>query len=161
VRIGGWRPLEIAAGYDRAADAEMARRDPASLSRAARLSHRAIALNPYDTGAWLRLASIDAQQHGRLTPAGIAAFQRAYDLIAIDPYAATWRLGFAMRHWGELPPESKAAVRLEAMALGDEHDHKYKVLGVLRQVRNPEARLTAALWAARIDAAVPRSTRAR
>jgi hypothetical protein len=161
IQIGAWRPLQLAAGYDRAADAAMARRDPAALARAADLSRRALSLNPYDTAAWLRLASIDALQHGRMTPAGVAAFQRAYDLIAIDPYAATWRLGFAMRHWGDLPPAAKAAVRDEAMALGAEHDHKYKVLDVLRRVRNPEARMTAALWAARIDATVPRSTQAR
>jgi hypothetical protein len=161
VTLGPWRPLQIAAGYDRAADAALGRRDPASLARAAQLSRRAIALNPYDTAAWLRLASVDALQNQRLSPAGVAALKRAYDLVAIDPYVATWRLGFAMQHWGDLPAEVKTAVRTEAFALGGEQDHKSKVLDVLARVRNPQARVTASLWAASIEATVPRSPQGR
>lgn len=156
VSLGGWRPLQLAAGYNRASVAQMTRGDRASLARAERLSRQAIALNPYDTGAWLRLASIDALVHGSLTPAGVAAFRRAYDLVGVDPYAATWRLGFAMQHWQDLPADVKAAVRQEAVAVGSEHQHRSKILDVLARVRNPQARMTAALWTARITAVVPK-----
>jgi hypothetical protein len=120
--------------------------------RAQRLSRQAIAQNPYDIAAWLRIASADALRHGRLGPEGVAALGRSYDLVGVDPYVATWRVGFALQHWEDLPPEIKAAAREEAMAAGRPWTHREKMLKVLGGVQNPRARITAALWASRLQA---------
>jgi hypothetical protein len=150
VRLGGWTIVELAAGYDRAADAALATMRPEGLERAQRLSRLAIFQNPYDTSAWLRIASADAVRHGRLTAAGVAALSRSYDLIGIDPYVATWRTAFALEHWDQLPPDVKAATRSEAMAVGRAQTHRRKMIQALASVRNPKARVTAALWADRL-----------
>lgn len=156
--LGGVRVMEIAAGYDAAADAILAspRRKAGDLARAATLSRKAIALNPYDSSAWLRLASIDVLEHGRLTEAGVASIRRSYDLVAFDPYVASWRIRFALEHWQDVPADLRAEVRAEAMALGGEWRHRNKMLPMLRDIRNPAARLTANLWAARIERTVPK-----
>ena len=149
-RLGGWTVIEVAAGYDRAADAALATMRPEGIERAQRLSRLAISQNPYDTSAWLRIASADAVRHGRLTPTGVAALSRSYDLVGIDPYVATWRTAFALEHWDQLPPDVKAATRSEAMAVGAARTHQQKMIQALASVRNPKARVTAALWAARL-----------
>jgi hypothetical protein len=149
-RLGPVPVLEMAAGYDRAADAALATGKPQALVEARNLSRRALAQNPYDTSAWLRIASADALSHGRLTPAGVAALGRSYDLAGIDPYVATWRTGFSLEHWDQLPAEVKADVRSEALAVGRRWSHQEKMLKMLDGVRNPRARMTAALWAARL-----------
>jgi hypothetical protein len=151
-RLGPWTALEIAAGYDRAADSAMATMRPEGLEEAQRLSQLAIAQNPYDTSAWLRIASADALIHGRLTKTGVTALSRSYDLVGIDPYVATWRTAFALEHWHELPAEVKADTRSEAMAVGRPWTHRKKMLRALASVRNPKGRMTAALWAARLRA---------
>jgi hypothetical protein len=150
VRLGGWTIVEIAAGYDRAADAALATMRPEGLDRAQRLSRLAIWQNPYDTAAWLRIASADAVRSGRLTAVGVAALSRSYDLVGVDPYVATWRTAFALEHWDQLPPDVKAATRSEAMAVGHAQTHRQKMIRALASVRNPKARVTAALWAERL-----------
>jgi hypothetical protein len=151
VKIGAWRPLELAAGYDRAADALVRTARPADLRRAEALSRRAIALHPYDIGAWLRIAYVEAQVHGKLTPAGIAALRRSYDLVAYDPDEASWRIAFALQHWADLPADLKAAVRAEAMSVGSSWRHRARIVEVLKGVTNPAARLTAMLWVSQIE----------
>lgn len=150
LRLGGWTIVELAAGYDRAADTAMATMRPEGLERAQRLSRLAIFQNPYDTAAWLRIASADAVRHGRLTATGVAALSRSYDLVGIDPYVATWRTAFALEHWDQLPADIKAATRSEAMAVGQTQTHRQKMINALASVRNPAARVTAALWAERV-----------
>jgi len=150
-KIGGWRPLELAAGYDRAADALIRTGRPADLPRAEALSRRAIALHPYDIGAWLRIAYVDAAAHGALTPAGVAALARSYDLVAYDTDQASWRIAFALEHWGDLPPELQAEVKAETFTLGVGWRHRLRIMEVLRGVTNPAGRMTASLWASQIE----------
>jgi len=144
------RPADVTVEADRAADAALATMRPQGLERAQRLSRLAISQNPYDTAAWLRIASADAVAHGRLTATGVAALSRSYDLVGIDPYVATWRTAFALQHWDQLPPDVKAATRSEAMAVGHAWTHRQKMIQALASVRNPKARMTAALWAERL-----------
>lgn len=161
--LGDWRALELAAGYDRAAAVAMTspRLGRSDLARAETLSRRAIELNPYDNAAWLRLASIDTLRHGRLTPAGVWSVRRSYDLVGFDPYVATWRIRFALENWQAIPTDLRPAIRAEAMALGGERAHRDKMLLVLAHVRSPAGRLTASLWASRIQRIVPKSSRPR
>jgi hypothetical protein len=130
----------------------MATMRPQGLQAAQRLSRLAIAQNPYDTSAWLRIASADALLNGRLTTTGVTALSRSYDLVGIDPYVATWRTAFALEHWHELPAEVKADARSEAMAVGRPWTHRRQMLRALNSVRNPKGRMTAAIWAARLQA---------
>jgi len=153
VQIGSWRPLALAAGYDRAADALLERGRPGDLPRVDTLSRRAIAQHPYDIGAWLRIAYADGLGHRALTPKGIAALRRSYDLVAYDPDEASWRIAFALQHWTELPADLRAEVKAEAMAVGASWRHRARIVEVLRGVTNPAGRVTAALWVSQIERA--------
>ena len=151
VRLGEWRALELASGYDRAAAADLAYGGRARLAQVEARSRRATMLNPYDIGAWLRIAYVDAAAHGALTPAGVAALARSYDLVAYDTDQASWRIAFALEHWGELPPELQAEVKAETFTLGVGWRHRLRIMEVLRNVTNPAGRMTASLWASQIE----------
>ena len=88
-----------------------------------------------------------------MTPAGVAALQRSYDLVAYDPDEASWRIAFALQHWADVPPELKAEVKAEAMAVGTHWRHRARIVEVLKGVTNPAGRLTAALWVSQIERA--------
>jgi len=154
-RVGGVTLLRLAAGYDRAAEASLRRAtEPAMAREAERLSRQALQLNPYDTGAWLRIAFADAASHGDLTSVGVQALRHSYDLAEIDPYVARWRVGFTLDHWQRIPADLREQVRTEAMALGRQWQNREKVRETLKSVRNPAGRLPAAMWLARIDQTV-------
>jgi hypothetical protein len=147
-------PIRIATGYDRKAEPLL--RGPsltrsADRAEAARLSRQALSQFPYDTSAWLRLAYIDALDHGGLTPAGAALLKRSYDLVAIDPDVGLWRVRFALENSQALPPDVRASARAEAFALWKNPANRGPLREMARSMINPAGRLSLALWLQRLN----------
>jgi hypothetical protein len=149
VAAGGAR-LSIAAGYDRWAIALYLRpnRTSADLAAASQANHRAYELYPYNTGALVRMAQVQAVQDGRLDERSIQEIRRSYDLIAVDPRLAVWRIQFCLNNWAEMPSDLKTAVIKEYQTLSKEPTHGEKLLDMLKSVENPSGRLVAAFWMA-------------
>jgi hypothetical protein len=155
ISLAGFDLLPVAAGYDRRARADLngatppgpeARRDAAIRSRAA------LAQFPYDTGAYLHLAFLETAGDTLLTPRGLAALQRSYDLVAVDPDFAVWRVGFALEHSQALPKALRATVRQEVAALWTNPRDRSQLIALQRELRNPAGRLSLALWINRLRA---------
>ncbi len=148
LRAGTWRVAVVAAGYDRRAEQVLAAPRPSAgaVSQSKRLTELALSEFPYDTSAWLRLAYIDRLQNGRMSPRGIAAFTRSYDLVAVDPQFAAWRIHFALENWTKLPAKVKVMVRVEASALSTDAVGRDKITPALRSVRDPIGAALAFLW---------------
>lgn len=148
VRIASWRIAAIAAGYDRRAEDLVAPRKPtvADLAASERLSRLALGEFPYDTSSWLRIAYIDQLRHGDLSPVGVAAFARSYDLIAVDPALAPWRIRFALENWSKIPKELKKAVREEAGALSTHGRGRGKLKAALAAVQDRNSAVMVTLW---------------
>lgn len=111
---------------------------------------RAIALSPYNNTARLRMAWIDAQRTGRLGPGGVRLFAQSYDLAPYDVAVAKWRIPFALENWKAIPPNTRANVRVEALAFGRDGSRMADVRTSLRAVQNPSGRVSAALWQRRL-----------
>jgi hypothetical protein len=146
--LGSVTLLEAAAGYDRAADSALAaeRPSPAALRTAMQVSQAAIAQYPYDTQAWVRLAELDRLQHGQLTPAGVAALQRSYDLVGADPDVGVWRISLALENSQALPKSLRASVRTEVATLWTDAGDRNRILDLQQHLQNPAGRLSLALW---------------
>lgn len=147
--LGDAHLLPLAAGYDRRAQAELssADRPPPNLrATAATASRRAIGEFPYDTGAWLRLAYLDRADHGRLSPAGVAALSRSYDLVAVDPDFALWRIGFALENSDALPRPLRASVKHETASVWRVGSYRRDIRNLRMQLKNSSGRLSLILW---------------
>ena len=146
--IGPATLLEVAAGYDRAAEqaVESPRPSPTALAGAAAASRAAIAQYPYDTRAWEMLAFVDRLENGRLTPAGVAALQRSYDLIGIDAANGLWRIRFALENSQAIPKSLRASVREEVAALWTFDEDRSRIIDLQPKLENPAGRLSLALW---------------
>lgn len=148
VEVASTTLLEVAAGYDRQAteDLNSGHPSPATLAHAAAFSRAAIAQFPYDTRAWARLAYIDQLEHRRLTPAGVAALQKSYDLVGIDPDIGLWRIRFALENSQAIPRSLRASVREEVTALWTYWDDRQRIIDLQPKLENPAGRLSLALW---------------
>jgi hypothetical protein len=156
-QLGSLALMKLAAGYDRRAEPILApaHAPPPRLRRqAAALSQAATAQFPYDTGAWLRLAYVDALDHGGLTSDGLKFLKRSYDLVAIDPQLGPWRVRFALENSQALTPELRAAARTETSALWKNGENREKLTQLATTIHNPAGRLSAALWLNRLAADV-------
>lgn len=162
MRLGSIELLPIAAGYDRrATQLTLGAPPPAGPLRAEAFakSRAAIAQFPYDTSAWLRLAYLGQDAAGRLTPEGLAALSRSYDLVAVDPDFALWRIGYALEHSQDLPKPLRALVRQEAAALWTQPGMRGRLRDLQAQLRNPAGRLSLALWINLLQAKSANETR--
>ncbi|WP_340645148.1 hypothetical protein [Phenylobacterium sp.] len=148
VRIATWRIAAIAAGYDRKADDLVSPRKPSAvdLDTAERLGNLALREFPYDTSSWLRIAYIDQLRHGGLSPAGVAALVRSYDLIAVDPTLAPWRIRLVLENWSKIPNNLKKAAREEAKTLSTHGRGRAKLKTALAAVKNPQSAVMVTLW---------------
>jgi O-antigen ligase len=142
VRVGPWRVVEVATGYDRLADRILEDANPHYLAAEA-ASESALHRFPYDTSAWLRIAYIEGRA-SRLRPAGLAALQHSYDLVAVDPDMARWRVLFCLERWNELTPRLQEAVKLEGRLLASIETQDLKT--AVAQLRNPAGRAVADKW---------------
>ena len=149
----GHSPAPVAAGLDRASDlmvasARSAGADrSAQLARARALSWAALRQAPCDTGAWLRLAEIDAATTGELGPAGVAALRNSYRVAPVDPYQAFWRTRFVLEHWAGLPPDIMNDSDREVAAVAASWPHRERLATTLNDVTSQRGRMVAALWA--------------
>lgn len=148
LKLGGMRLAVMASGYDRRAEQMAATRDPslANLAEAERLSRLAIAQFPYDTSAWLRIAFIDQIRNLGLSKTGVDALSRSYDLVAVDPLLAPWRIHFALENWHNLPNTLQISVENEARSLSAHGAGRSKLQPALDAVRNPETAALAQNW---------------
>ncbi|MDP1875910.1 hypothetical protein [Phenylobacterium sp.] len=140
-------PLILTLGQSRAADAALAAVSP-DLEAAALASLRAIDHTPYDSSSRLRLAYIDSLDGG-LSPQGLEHLETSYALLPLDQYVATWRVGFALEHWGDLTPELRKKVEAEAFAfLGT--SRRREMLATLEAVDSPTGIVPAIFWRERL-----------
>ncbi len=148
LKVGALRLAVVASGYDRRAEQLVAMRNPslASLAEAERLSRLAIAQFPYDTSAWLRIAYIDGIRNLGLSKTGVDALARSYDLVAVDPLLAPWRIHFALENWHNVPQTLRFSVESEARSLSADGAGRSKLLPALEAVDNPETLPLAQNW---------------
>lgn len=149
IRLGSLDLMPIAAGYDRRAQGETAPPEappPMVRSEAASRSRGAIGQYPYDTAAWLQLAYLDTLEHGQLTSAGVADLRRSYDLVAVDPDFAIWRITFALEHSQALPTPMLTTVGKEVEAVWTAGRYRAQLLNLRSQLQNPAGRLALFLW---------------
>jgi hypothetical protein len=154
ISLGPASLFPVAMGYDRDAEQILAPATPPPLAeqrRAVALSRSAIRQFPYDTSAWLRLAYVDALQHGGLSPQGVVLLDRSYDLVAVDPDVGLWRVRFALENSQRLPPDLRSAVRNEAFALSTSGKSRKDLKEMAPTIQNPAGRLSLALWLNRLS----------
>ena len=151
-------PLVLARGQRRATEASLADSSP-DLKAAAESNSRVVALAPYDSSARLRVAYIDSLD-GKLDDEGVAALALSYQLLPFDQYVSTWRIGFALHHWGDLTPDIRRAVEAETSAFA-QTGRRRELLTVLAAVSSPIGVVPAAFWAKRIQRDHARRVRAR
>lgn len=157
VRLGPQPILSLAAGYDRKAEPLLAPTvppPPVVRREAAELSRLAISQYPYDTGAWLRLAYVDALDNGRLTAAGEASLRRSYDLIAVDPQLGPWRIRFALAFGQALPKDLRDAVRNEVNALGRDGAARANLRQMVVAIPDPVGAVWLQLWLTQLESTV-------
>lgn len=145
-RIGSWPLLNLSVGHDRAAEKALEGSAKDRLVVAEASTREALRIAPFDTYAWLRLASIDRQREAGLSPQGLAAFQSSYDLVAYDPQLARWRVRFALENWTALNATVREAVEQEARVLAQDGTHRRYIRRDLQQISDPTGRMIAAFW---------------
>lgn len=145
--------LRLAAGADRRADALLSGPKPPSVAdraRAADLSREAISQYPYDLAALLRLAYLDAEDHGGPTPLGLGFLRRSYDLAPADPALGLWRIQFALQNYGRLPPDLRQAVKHEVEIQWRSEYRREPLSKMVGGIRDPAGRIMLALWTYRL-----------
>lgn len=151
-------PIVLALGESRVTGAAL-NLQPPDLDVAEAANRRAVALAPYDSSARLRIAHIDSLD-GRLDAEGLAALSLSYQLLPFDQYVSTWRIGFALNHWGDLTPEIRRAVEAETFAFAAT-GRRRELLTTLSAVRSPIGVVPATFWAKRIRKEQARRVQAR
>ncbi|WP_444746113.1 hypothetical protein [Phenylobacterium sp.] len=141
-------PLVLTLGQSRTIDAALAEAPP-DLRVAAEANGRIVALAPYDSSARLRIAYIDSLD-GQLGDEGLSALALSYQLLPFDQYVSTWRISFALNHWGNLTPDVRRAVEAETFAFA-QTGRRRELLTALAAVDSPIGAVPAAFWAKRIQ----------
>ena len=77
-------------------------------------AQRLVEGDPANPESWTALAYVDWLQHGALTPAGVAALDRSYQITFFEPEGAVWRIGFALDNWTALTPALRQQVLAES-----------------------------------------------
>lgn len=115
-------------------------------TKAKQLGASALSIAAYNTNARLRLAYIDFREHGHLTAVGERQLALSYDLAPYDPFAASWRVKFALEHWGDLSPATRNAVHTEAVAFLKSGSQVADMQNALSSIRSDDGRMVAAIW---------------
>jgi hypothetical protein len=152
-RVGPVPLMSLAAGHGRTAERLLAPPAPSEVDRrkAQAFSRAALRQFPYDVSSWLRLAYVDALDHGQLTPDGVALLRRSYDLVPVDIYVGVWRVRFALENSHALPRDLRAMVRNEVETLWQNPRRRAELKEMAATIRDPAGRLSAALWLNRLQ----------
>ena len=140
-------PIVITLGQSRAADQAL-NSSPPDLEAAILASQLALSQAPYDSSSRLRLAYIDSLD-GRLSSEGVAHLERSYVLLPLDQYVSVWRVGFALNHWGDLNPNLRKKVEVEAFAVVGTR-RRGEMLATLEAVTSPTGIVPAIFWRERL-----------
>lgn len=134
---------------DLAAQSHMLTATP-DLTQAEHFTRQALAKSPARADAWARLAAIDVQRHGQLTPTGREAFKRSFGAAPFgDQDFQKWRLQFAVIHWAQLDNQARNAAldQIAALTYYEGHADRYWVLSYIDTLPESPAKtaLTSAL----------------
>lgn len=111
------RPLAPPSYYSGLASA-MAEADPPRFDLAIEATHLSLAKGDRKPNNLMRLAFIDAMTHSTLTPEGLSAIQKSYDLSPYGPVEdMKWRLQFGDTLWESLPETLKRATLTQVTGL--------------------------------------------
>ena len=146
-------PLILTLGQSHAANAALAATPP-DLTAAAQASHRALAEAPYDSSSRLRLAYLDSLD-GELSAEGLAHLELSYELLPLDQYVSTWRVGFALEYWGALTPELRKQVETEATTFL-KTSRRREMVATLEAVTSPTGAVPAVFWRERLKRRPPK-----
>jgi len=146
-------PLILTLGQSHAANVALAATPP-DLTAATQASHRALAEAPYDSSSRLRLAYLDSLD-GTLSPEGVAHLGLSYELLPLDQYVSTWRVGFALEHWSVLTPELRKRVETEALIFL-QTSRRREMVTTLEAVTSPAGAVPAVFWRERLKRPRPK-----
>jgi hypothetical protein len=108
-------------------------------------ARRLVEADPANPESWTALAYVDWLQHGALTPAGLAALDRSYQITFFEPEGAVWRIGFALDNWKALTPALRQQVLAEARESLRDPLVAPQLKARLTRVRGAEGQLAATL----------------
>ena len=121
--------------------------DSAPLAARDQAVGRLLKADPANARNWALVSYADWLHHGqRLSPAGVAAFDRSYTMSPFDADAAPWRVDFALENWNVLNASQRDVVISEANWMFQRDmvtavDLKAR----LKTIRNPAGRAMARL----------------
>ncbi len=121
--------------------------DNTPLTVRGRAVDRLLKADPANPRNWTLVSYKDWLKDGqRLSPDGVAAFDRSYTMSPFDPDAAPWRVNFALENWDALNAGQRGAAISEANWMF-EHDMvaAADLKGRLKTIRNPAGRAMARL----------------
>lgn len=140
----------LAAAQDRKAEL-LLHRDPGAFDAATAASEAALTQSPYDTTALLRIALIDKERDGRLDAPGLAALTESYRRVPFDRTVSLWRIRFALECWNDLPATLRQSVQNEVFGVASEPGHVWPLRARLSRIGNPQGRVVASFWLARVS----------
>lgn len=146
-------PLVLTQGQSQAANHALGA-SPPNIYAAVEASRRGLAQSPYDSSSRLRLAYLDSLDGG-LSADGIAHLERSYELLPLDQYVSTWRVGFALQHWADLPPDLRKKVENEAFVFL-RTSRRREMVATLEAVTSPAGVVPAVFWRQRLKRASPK-----
>jgi hypothetical protein len=77
-----------------------------------------LGMSPFDAGAWLRLAVLNAGGYSApLTPSSVRALEQSYRFAPVDGALARWRVVYIFSHWREATPSLRRSAMWEAEIL--------------------------------------------
>lgn len=146
-------PLVLTLGQSHAANAALVATPPDQAAAAA-ASQRALSQAPYDSSSRLRLAYLDSLD-GELSAEGLGHLALSYELLPLDQYVSTWRVGFALEYWGDLTPELRKQVETEATTFL-KTSRRREMVATLEAVTSPAGVVPAVFWRERLKRSPPK-----
>lgn len=129
----------------------------AQFAAADRETREELAIAPVHAEAWLRLARIDAQRSGTLTPAGVDALSKSYLVEPYDLDPAMIRLTFVLDRLSFLPPALRGDVTSELNGLASLRAFRPRLQALGPRIADEEGRAAIAQALAGVDASPPQA----
>lgn len=124
-------------------------RDVTGLAEVAAETRLMLDSSPALAGGWLRLAYLEVLEHGRLTPAALAALKRSYEVAPLGPDVSDPRLRLVFGMWSQMPEDirDQALDELKAAKYRDK-PAAYALVGT---IGDPAGRLAIGMGLAAIE----------